>query len=427
MPLDLDRIREQFPPLALEDDGQPRVYLDNPAGTQVPRRVLDRTRDYLVHMNANAGGVFRTSVATDALLDEVHRAVADLLNAPSWREVVFGQNMTTLTFAFSRSLGRTLKPGDELILTRMDHDANVAPWLLLAEDLGLTVKWLPFDTATYRYDLDALDDLLSERTRLAAVNYASNALGTINDVRAIAERVHAAGGLVYVDAVQYVPHGPTDVQALGCDFLVCSAYKFFGPHQGILWGREALLDRLPAYKVRPASDELPFRFETGTLSHEGMAGTLGAVEYLAWVGATMAAEHHAAYAHFPERRRHVHAAMRAIAAYERTLSERLIAGLQALPGLTIHGITDPACFDERVPTVSFTLDGHHPRDVARRLAGKNIFVWDGDYYACEVVRHLGLHAQGGMVRVGPCHYNTVEEIDRLVAAVAECVGGEVRP
>ena len=418
MPLDLDRIRTRFPALALEDDGQPRVYLDNPAGTQVPDLVLDRMRDYLVHTNANADGVFRTSVATDALLEEAHRAVADLLNAPSWREIIFGQNMTTLTFAFSRSLGREMHPGDEIIVTRMDHDANVAPWLMLAEDLGLTVKWLPFDTTTYRYDLDALDDLLSERTRLAAVNYASNALGTINDVKAIGEKVHAAGGWVYVDAVQYVPHAPTDVQALGCDFLTCSAYKFFGPHQGILWGKEALLERLTAYKVRPASDALPVKFETGTLSHEGLAGTLGAVEYLAWVGATMAAEHHAAYAHFDERRRHVHAAMRAVADYERPLAVRLVAGLEAVSGLTIHGITDPAYFDERVPTVSFTLEGRHPRDVARRLAEENLFVWDGDYYAYEVVRRLGLDARGGMVRVGPCHYNTAEEIDRLIEAVA---------
>ncbi len=418
MPLDISLIRARFPALALEDEGLPRIYLDNPAGTQVPHRVLDRMHHYLVHTNANGGGVFRTARDSDALLDEAHAAMADLLNAPSEREIIFGQNMTTLTFAFSRSLGRTMRPGDELLLTRMDHDANVAPWLMLAEDLGLVVRWLDFDPATYRYDLPALDDLLTERTRLAAINYASNALGTINNVRAITERVHAAGGLVFVDAVQYVPHGPTDVQALGCDFLVCSAYKFFGPHQGILWGRETWLERLPAYKVRPASDALPVKFETGTLSHEGLAGTLGAVEYLADLGATMAAEHHDAYAAFSGRRRHVHAALRAIAGYERILCERLVAGLQTIPGLTIHGLTDPALFDERVPTVSFTLDGHHPREVARRLADENIFVWDGDYYAREVIRRLGLHDRGGMVRVGPCHYNTLDEIDRLVEGVA---------
>jgi len=419
MPLDIARIRAQFPALALKDDGQPRVYLDNPAGTQVPRNVLDRTRDYLIHTNANGDGQFRTSRASDALLDEAHRAMADLLNAPSEREIIVGQNMTTLTFAFSRSLGRELRPGDEILLTRMDHDANVAPWLMLAEDLGLTVKWLPFDPATYRFDLSALDDLLTDRTRLAAVNYASNALGTINDVRTIGERVHTAGGLIYVDAVQYVPHAPTDVQALGCDFLACSSYKFFGPHQGILWGKESHLDRLTAYKVRPASDELPIKFETGTLSHEGLAGILGAVEYLAWIGETMAGDHHASFAHLPDRRRHLHASMCAIAAYERPLTTHLIDGLGGIPGLTIHGITDPTHFDARVPTVSFTLDGHHPRDIARRLGAENIYVWDGDYYAYEVVRHLGLHERGGMVRIGPCHYNTVGEIDRAIETVAE--------
>jgi len=417
MPLDVARIRTQFPALALEDGGRPRVYLDNPAGTQVPRHVLDRTRDYLIHMNANGDGAFRTSHASDALLDEAHRAMADLLNAPSEREIIFGQNMTTLTFAFSRSLGREMRTGDEILLTRMDHDANVAPWLMLAEDLGLTVKWLPFDPATYRFDLSALDELLTNRTRLAAVNYASNALGTINDVRAIGERVHAVGGLVYIDAVQYVPHAPTDVQALDCDFLSCSSYKFFGPHQGILWGKEAHLDRLTAYKVRPASDKLPIKFETGTLSHEGLAGVLGAVEYLKWLGETMAGEHHAGYAHLPEYRRHLHAAMRAIADYERPLTARLIDGLRRIPGLSIHGITDPALFEMRVPTVSFTLDGHPPRDIARRLGEDNIFVWDGDYYAYEVVRHLGLDESGGMVRIGPCHYNTLDEVERAVKVV----------
>jgi cysteine desulfurase family protein (TIGR01976 family) len=418
MSIDVDRIRSLFPALALEDDGQPRVYLDNPAGTQVPRQVLDRTQEYLVHMNANGGGAFRTSVASDALLDEAHRAMADLLNAPAWEEIIFGQNMTTLTFAVSRALGRGFEPGDEIIVTRMDHDANVAPWLHLADDLGLVVRWLPFDPATYRYDLDVLDGLLTDRTRLAAVNYASNALGTVNDVREIGRRVHEAGGLIYVDAVQYVPHRTTDVQALDCDFLVCSAYKFFGPHQGILWGRRALLEEMRAYKVRPASDELPVKFETGTLSHEGMAGTLGAVEYLAWVGETMGQDFHGQYAHFGPRRRHVHAAFEAIAAYERTLCRHLIDGLQDLPGVHIHGLTDPGDLEDRVPTVSITLDGEHPRAAAERLAAENIFVWDGDYYAWEVVRHLGLHERGGMVRIGLAHYNTTEEIDRLLEVLS---------
>lgn len=414
MPFDVEAVRSRFPALALRDDGRPRVYFDTPGGTQVPRQVVDRMAAYLVETNANHGGAFRTSVASDAILEEAHAAMADLLNAPSPAEIVFGPNMTTLTFAVCRAMAPLFRPGDEVVVTRMDHDANVSPWLLLADDLGLVVRWLPFDPATYRYDLDALDALLGPRTRLAAVSYASNALGTINDVRAIAERVHAAGGLVYVDAVQYVPHGPTDVQALGGDFLACSAYKFYGPHQGILWGRAEVLDRLRAYKVRPASDALPHRFETGTQSHEGQAGTLGALEYLEWIGETMGAGYEAFHLPMTGRRRRLHAAMTAIQTYEQGLAAHLLRGLAALPGVTIHGITDPAALHERVPTVSFTMEGHAPADLAHRLAEHNIFAWDGHYYAVEVTRTLGLHERGGMLRVGLGHYNTVGEIDFLL-------------
>jgi cysteine desulfurase family protein (TIGR01976 family) len=326
--------------------------------------------------------------------------------------------MTSLTLAISRSLARWLGPGDEIILTRMDHDANVAPWLHVAADREINVKWLDFSPETYRYHLDDLEGLLTERTRLVAVNYASNALGTINDVKTVVEMAHAAGALAFVDAVQYVPHGPTDVQALGCDFLACSLYKIFGPHVGVLWGKAELLDRLPAYKVRPAEAHPPGKFETGTQNHEGLAGALGAMEYLAWVGETLAPEHHAQYAHFGGRRQRLHAALAAIKEYEQTLSARLIAGLQRLPGVLIRGITDPARLADRVPTVSFTLEGHAPAEVAQALTAENIYVWDGDYYAVEVIERLGLAETGGMVRVGAAHYNTVEEIDRLLEALA---------
>ena len=275
MALDVDQIREQFPSLSVEDDALPRIYFDNPGGTQVSRRVIDRMVRYLESDNANSGAPFRTSEETDQLLAGSHEAVAAFLNAESGREIVFGQNMTTLTFAMSRTLGRTMRSGDEIVVTRMDHDGNVSPWLFLAEDLDLTIRWLDFSPETYRYDLSELDGLLNERTRLVAVNHASNAIGTINDVRSVARRAHAAGALVYVDAVQYAPHAAIDVRSLECDFLVCSSYKFFGPHQGILWGREALLERLVPYKVRPCDDRLPVRFETGTLSHEGIAGRSG--------------------------------------------------------------------------------------------------------------------------------------------------------
>ncbi len=419
MPLDIQLIRSQFPALALEDGGRPRVYLDNPAGTQVPQQVIERMTRYLVHSNANHGGHFRTSTESDQILAEAHQAMADFLNAPSPEEIIFGPNMTTLTFAISRSLGRWLKPGDQVILTRMDHDANVNPWRLLAADLGLEIKWLSFDRETYRYDLKELEALLSPKVRLAAVNYASNAIGTINDVKTITEMAHQAGALVYVDAVQSTPHIPTDVQTLGCDFLVCSAYKFFGPHQGILWGKRDLLEKLPAYKVRPADDHPPGKFETGTQSHEGQAGSLGALEYLDWIGETMGREHYDRFAQFTGRRNYLHAGMAAIKEYEKTLSARLIAGLQVIPGLAIHGVAGLNELDARVPTVSFTMKGFHPGEIARRLGEENIFVWDGHYYAVEVIAHLGLSDKGGMVRVGAAHYNTIEEIDRAVEAVAE--------
>ena len=419
MPFDIQQIRAQFPALSLEDGGVPRVYLDNPAGTQVPHRVVERTSEYMIRMNANHGGPFRTSQDSDALSAEAHRAAAELLNAPSPEEIVFGANMTTLTFAISRSLGHWLKPGDEIILTRMDHDANVNPWRLLAEDLGLEVKWLSFNRETYQYDLDELERLISRRVKLLAVNYASNALGTINDVKTISSMARAVGALTYVDAVQYVPHGPTNVQALGCDFLACSVYKFFGGHQGILWGRGELLEALPAYKVRPAEDHGPGKFETGTQSFEGQAGALGAIEYLAWLGEQARDIYRQPFGHFSGRQQNIHTAMAAIKAYEKLLSAHLIKGLQAISGVTVHGITDPGQFDKRVPTVTFTREGFAPADIARRLAAENIFVWDGDYYAVEVVKHLGLAESGGMVRVGPVHYNTIAELDRLLEVVRE--------
>src|SRR5262245_56444303 len=287
----VDRVRAEFPALAVTDDNRARVFLDAPGGTQVPRRVIERVTEYLTRSNANSGGAFVTSRESDAVSAEAHRAMADLLNAPDPAEIIFGQNMTTLTFAMTRSLARRCKAGDEILLTRMDHDGNVAPWLLLARDLGLSVRWLDFDPVTFEYRLDTLPSLISERTRLAAVNYASNAIGTINDVKAIAQAVHAVGGFVYVDAVQYVPHAPTDVQDIACDFRVGSASESVGPHRGILWGGKALLEEIDAYKVRPASDELPTKFETGTQAFESQAGTLGAVEYLDWLGQAMGAAH----------------------------------------------------------------------------------------------------------------------------------------
>lgn len=419
MQFNLDDVREQFPALAITDGNVPRIYFDNPAGTQVPLGVLDKMRECLVESNANIQGNFRTSDLVDATIAEAHQAMADMLNAPSADEIVFGQNMTTITLHLSRSIGRLLSPGDEIILTRMDHDGNVGPWLMLAEDLGLEVKWLPFDTETFEFDLAALDELLTSRTRLICVGGASNLLGTINDVKQICAKAREVGALSYVDAVQSVPHVSTDVQDIGCDFLVCSAYKFFGPHQGILWGRREILEKLTPYKVRPAPTAIPGCLETGTQSHEGMAGTLAAVDYFAWIGETMALDYHDHYRHFSGRRLFVHAAMDCLFDYEKTLAEKLLNGLQSLPGVRVHGITSPDALERRVPTVSFSVDGLDPEKIAADLASRNIFVWNGHMYAVEAAKALEIYDSGGAVRVGPVHYNSVAEVETVLNALED--------
>ena len=421
MAINVKKIREQFPALSLTDEGKARIYLDNPGGTQVPRQVLDRMERYLVHTNANHGGPFRTSVESDHVLEEAHQGMADLLNAESADEIVFGPNMTTLTFAVSRSIGRLLSRGDVILLTRMDHDGNIGPWLHLAEDLGLKVRWMSFDLETYEYDLAEAADLLKDgAVKLAAINYASNCLGTINNVKAITELAHQSDAMVFVDAVQFVPHGPTDVQDLDCDFLVCSPYKFFGPHQGVLWGKSELLEKLEAYKVRPADDNAPGKFETGTQLHEGQAGTLGVLEYLQWIGETMGSEYHRYFPEFSGRRMNLHAAMHAVQEYEQTLSSRLIDGLRSLSGVVVRGISNQNDFSRRVPTVSFTVKNQNPEEIALKLAEENIFIWHGHNYALEAIRMMELEESGGVVRIGPVHYNTVEEIDCALEVLKTC-------
>ena len=415
-------VRTEFPALQQTDEeGRPYVYFDGPGGSQVPRSVIAAMEDYLVRSNSNTHGAFLTSRRTDETIRRAREAAADFLNAPSPEEIVFGPNMTTLTFHISRALERELASGDEVVVTRLDHDANIAPWLRLQEK-GVIVRWADFDPETGMLDLDGLRALLNERTRLVAVGYASNALGTVNDVARITRWAHEVGAWVYVDAVHYAPHGPIDVQRLGCDFLVCSAYKFFGPHVGVLWGRRDLLERLRPDKVRPAPNDVPDRFETGTQNHEGLAGLIATVEYLAGIGERFGEPFVGWYTAFTGRRLHLKTAMAAIQAYERDLGWRLIRGLQAMPGLHIWGITDPALADWRVPTVSFTLEGLSPQEVARRLAERGIFVWDGNFYALAVTERLGLEDKGGLVRVGLAHYNTVEEVDRFLEAMEEIRG-----
>ena len=415
--LDLAAVRGAFPSLAVELDGQPVVYADNPGGTQVTQACIEAVSDYYRHNNANTGGAFLTSQRSDAVLAEAHAAMADLLNAADPREIVFGPNMTTLTFAFSRALGRTLQPGDEIVVTALDHDANVAPWLQLAEDHGLTVRMADVDLSNCTLDMADLRSKITPRTKIVAVGYASNAAGTINDVATIIGWAREVGALTWIDAVQYAPHGPIDVQALGCDFLACSAYKFFGPHQGIVWGKLEHLERLRPYKVRPASEAAPDRWETGTQAHELQAGTLATLNYLAALGQPHAAAHASDFPGMTGRRLDLHAAMSVIQAYERTLARRLIAGLQTIPGATLYGLTAEADLARRVPTVALTVAGHTPRALAEGLATRGVFVWDGNYYALTLMERLGLEGHGGALRIGLAHYNTAEEVDRIIAAL----------
>ena len=404
--LDLHSVRRQFPALALKVDGQPVVYLDNPAGSQVPQRVIERTAAYWRTMNANQGGAFATSHRSDAMIAEARQAAATFLNAASADEIVFGPNMTTLTFAVSRAIGRELKPGDEIVVTRLDHDANVSPWLALQER-GVTVRIVDIQTPECTLDMSDLQRQLNSRTRLVAVTHASNAVGTIPDLAAVSQAAHAAGAWLWVDAVHYGPHGLIDVRAIDCDFLVCSSYKFFGPHQGILYGRRDLLQRLRPYKVRPASDEVPSRWETGTQNHECLAGLLGAFEYLAEIGGADRVVRPALAAAMDRIRRH-----------ERALVARLIDGLQQIPGITLYGITAPAEFDHRVPTVSLSWPPHRPEEVARWLASHQVFVTHGDHYATELISKLGLVDEGGTLRIGMAHYNTASEVDLVLELLA---------
>jgi cysteine desulfurase family protein (TIGR01976 family) len=414
MSLSLDLIRGQFPAL-----NRPAIFFDNPGGTQIAKPSLDRINKYLLESNANHEGVFATSIASDAVLDEAHRAMADFYNAPSPEEIVFGNNMTTLTLHISRSISREWKEGDEIVVTRLDHDANVTPWVLAAQDRGVKVNWVDFDVEDGTLRLDDLQRALERKPRLLAVGYASNSLGTINPVQKMIKMAHDAGTLVYVDAVQYAPHGAIDVQKLDCDFLVSSAYKFFGTHAGILYGKRELLEKLFAYKVRPATNKLPGKFETGTQNHEGIAGVLGAIEYFEWVGREFGGEQAEGLTEngYSGRTLTLKKAMTAIRAYEFELNRALLSTLQEVPGITIFGLTDMRRLDERVATFSFRLNNQHPHDVAQKLADAGIYVWDGNYYAINVTERLGLEDHGGMVRVGAAHYNTLDEIARLGEAL----------
>jgi len=406
--LDVAWVRAQFPSLQTQVNGHTAAFLDGPAGTQVPAQVIVAIQSYFVNSNANTHGSFLTSRRSDEAIAATREAMADFFHcAPS--EVVFGQNMTTLTFALSRSIGRDLKPGDEILLTTLDHDANFSPWKAL-EEKGVVIRVADIHEQDCTLDLDDLKSKLNSRTRLVAVGYASNSVGTINPVAEITRLAHAVGALTYVDAVHYAPHGLIDVQALDCDFLVCSPYKFFGPHMGTLYGKREHLERFHPYKVRPSSDEIPDRWETGTQTHELIAGIGAAVEYIASVGRHSVPT-------VTTRREALAAAYRTTVAYERQLIAKLIEGLETIPGARIYGITDPQRFEERCSTLSLRIGDHSPKQIADYLAEQAIFTWDGNYYALNLSERLQVEAKGGMLRIGLVHYNTEEEVDRLLSAL----------
>ena len=414
MSFDLAAIRQQFPSL-----DRPAIFLDNPAGTQIAKPSLDRINGYLLECNANHEGMFATSRKSDEILHEAHAAMADFLNASRPEEIIFGNNMTTLTLHMSRTLARNLKAGDNILVTRLDHDANIAPWMLVAEDKGCNLLWVDIDVEKGELDLDDFARALEKKPRIAAFGYASNLLGTVNPVRKLTKMAKDAGAIVYIDAVQYAPHGPIDVQEIGCDFLVCSSYKFFGPHAGALYGKYDLLHEMKPYKVRPASNELPYKYETGTQNHEGIAGVLGALEYLEWLGTQFGADQAQAWseAGFSGRKLKLKKGMSAMQAYEKELSRKLIGIIQSIPGTHIHGVTDLDRLDERVPTVSFTVDGKDPEKIADALGNLGFYVWNGHNYALAIVERMGLLEAGGMVRVGPVHYNTLNELEKFGEAL----------
>lgn len=406
---DVEALRRRFPALSNQQDGRPIALFDGPGGTQVPESVIDAVATYYRASNANTEGAFLTSARSDAVLAEAHDAMAEMLGAASASEIKFGANMTSLTFHVSRSIAATMAPGDEIVVTGLDHHGNVDPWLRVAAERGLTIRtWEPrLDDCTL--DLADLDALLGPRTKLVAVGWASNAVGTINPVAEVVKRAHAAGAWTYVDAVHAAPHLPIDVRALGTDFLACSTYKFFGPHAGVLYGRADVLDALPTLKLTPAHD----RFETGTQNHEGQAGIIAAVGYLADVGVSHGGASPSAW--LGDR---VRAAMTAIRSYEMELYRRLVDGLEAIDGLRLYGITDRSRFADRTPTAALTISGHAPRAISEALGRDGIATWDGDFYATGLIKRLGLAESGGVVRIGLTHYNTAEEVDRVVASIA---------
>ena len=404
----IDAVRMRFPALQMEDGGVPRIYLDNPAGTQVPLKVAEAVQHAMLQRNANLGGAFITSALAGEVVRDAHQAMADFFGTDDADSIIIGPSMTALTLHLSRSISRQFSAGDEIITTAMDHEGNVTPWLHLAHEQGLTIKHLPFNTESWRVEADDLSKLLSPKTKLVALSAAGNLTGSVQDITALTALIRSHGALCYLDAVQYAPHRLLDVASLGADFVACSAYKFFGPHLGIVWGRPELLAQMASYRCRTAGDYGRHRYETGTPQIELQAGLIATIDHLAWLGEASGAPHTA------QRRDKLACAYHAQEIYELELMRKLIAGLTQIKGITIHGITNPNRFDARVPTVSITHQHHAPQHMANALAKQGIFVWNGNNYGLGAVRQLGLPDVEGVMRIGPVGYNRLEEIDILL-------------
>ena len=412
---DVLNLKKEFPALQVKINDRPIAFFDGPGGTQVHGSVIEAMTWYLTEANSNSHGNYLHSRRTDEITQKGREAMADMLNAKSPSEIVFGPNMTTLTFRMSQAIGQTLKPGDEVVVTHLDHDANVAPWLSL-EKLGVVVRWVDFTQADCRLDMESLKKAIGPRTKVVAVGYASNAIGTLNDVKTAIKLAHENGAWAYIDAVHYAPHGPIDVQDLDCDFLACSAYKFFGPHLGCLYGRHELLEALPATKVRPADDNAPDKYETGTNNFEAITGMTAAVNYLASIGRRFGEEFKQDFPGFADRRLELKAGMAAIRAYEFDLCRHMMEKLAQMPEITVYG--PPADSTMRVPTLAIRSSVRSPEEIAQKLGDLNIYAWDGHFYALEAITTLGLLEKGGVVRIGICHYNTLADVDALIDALA---------
>ncbi|WP_404391923.1 cysteine desulfurase-like protein [Pseudoalteromonas phenolica] len=405
--MELQKLRRQFPALMQQVNGQSPIFLDGPGGSQVPQSVLSAMSAYLGYYNSNLGGAFFSSDKTVSLMDNARQAVADLLNAPSKEQIVFGANMTSLTFSFSRALSRDWQAGDEVIVTNADHFSNVSSWRQAAEDKGALVHAVKINEADCTLDLAHYKSLLNDKTKLVAVTYASNTTGSINDIKQIVELAHQVGALVYVDAVHYAPHELIDVQALNCDFLACSAYKFFGPHVGIVYGKREHLEGFTPYKVEPAKDVIPGRWETGTQSFEGLAGVIAAIDYIA------------SLSDLPEstpRRERLAQAFTNTKEHEMALSAYFLKRLADFPQIRLFGIEDTSRLAERTPTFALTFEGLAPREVSEFLGKQHMCVWDGNFYAQGLCEQLGVMDKGGVVRIGCMHYNTIDELEKLFSA-----------